>query len=254
MSSAELQSLMSQLQAQRQDPYLHATTAANILTYDDSVGQMFWYPDGTPGDRENGKDGEHKTANMTISEYDPTIFFDKDKKRQFTKWKHEPRNADDGRIIYDECDMQDMALMIAWEKMLKNRARRELTQSKQKVVKLQKQLADMKHEHTQGHAHGKGESSMTTTTYPDGRVTITKGYAKETKAAQEPHKKKKKPKMATVNPDDATQRAIFNKSQNALQERYRNRKDGKIFKRKEFFPREPGTFGPLQKTEPYQIG
>jgi hypothetical protein len=84
--------------------------------------------------------------------------------------------------------MEDMALMIAWEKMWKNINKRELANSKTEVKKLKEKLKGMQHGNAPGQGHG-----STITEYPDGRrVIVNQGYAKGTNNAQQPHTKTKK--------------------------------------------------------------
>lgn len=238
MSSAELQSLMSQLQTQRQDPYSHTISAAHSFEIDEHVGRMWWYADGTPGEDE--KPGQDTRKMMELTTYDPTKYIDRAHKTPF-KLFNNPKSNTDGTIDYSGCTEVDLKLMIEWEKWAKRTALRKVEQKDKKIAKLQKQLEEMKHRHAPGHGNGKGESSMTTTTYPDGRVTVTKGYGKETKAAQEPHKKKRQPKARKANPDLDKQEEIWKKSQE--KKRKYCEKKGIPFTPTKFIARTPGVIG-----------
>jgi hypothetical protein len=235
MSSAELQALMSQLQAQRQDAYSHATTS-DALTYNDSIDQKFWLPDGTEGERPDGKAGEHPHAMMPLSVYE-LHYFDKDKQIPFTRWKHDPTNNSNGTINYTACDMDDMALMIAWEKMWKNKFKKQVADLKNQMTHLKE-----KSKETQ---HGKATGKTIVTNNPDGSITISTGPANGTNNAQQPNKKKRKPRGERPAPQEDIQRAKFNKVEDQRAKRwdtdYPMRK-GEYEKRdfKNFF-RTPGT-------------
>lgn len=237
MSSAELQALMSQLQAQRQDAHSHATTS-NDLTYDYSIDQKFWLPDGTEGERPDGKAVEHPPAMMPLSVYE-LHYFDKEKQRPFTRWKHDPTNNSNGTINYNDCNMEDMALMIAWEKMWKNKFKKNVADLKNQITHLKEKSKEM---------HGRATGKTIFTNNPDGSVTISTGHANGTNDAQQPNKKKRKPRGERPAPSEEIQFAKFNKVEVQRAKRWDREypmRQGEYPKR-EFkdFKREPGTTKP----------
>ena len=155
--------------------------------------------------------------------------------KPFTNWKNNPTNNEDGSINYTACDMEDMALMIAWEKLLKYNMKHELAEEKKKV----------KHNNA---AHDGHDTSKALTMASALVVEIAKigNHKHEQPApARAPEKREKKHKMAKINPDESKQREIWEKSQ------VDREKHNKNWTRKEFLPRTPGTYGPQQKHEPY---
>jgi len=118
MSSTELQSLMSQLQAQRQDPYCHAANDVNAFTYDTTVGVPYWHADGTQGETNKAYPPGHTSARpMHIPKYEEGLYVDKARNKQFKKWVTVPVLNQDGSIDWDPCEKADMALMIAYERL-----------------------------------------------------------------------------------------------------------------------------------------
>ena len=155
--------------------------------------------------------------------------------KPFTKWKTNPTNNEDGSINYTACDMEDMALMIAWEKLLKYNMKHELAEEKKKV----------KHNNA---AHDGHDASKALTAASALVVEIAKigNHKYEQPApAHAPKKQAKKQKMAKKNPEESKQHAKWEKKQIYLEKRYPN------WTRPEFIPRTPGTYGPQEKQEPY---
>ena len=254
MSSAELQSLMSQLQAQRHDPYLHTIGAPDSLTYDTNVGQNFWYPDGSYGMRPNSiVNGltlpDVPPGKMTLSQYDPNVSMDYTKKVPFKKWEHDPINNPDGSINYDGCTMQDMALMIGWEKLLKYNMKHDYNQERKKVVKFEKQNRD----HNNGNAvHVDTAKALTMASALVGEIAKL-GTHKHNEPAHThsggAHAPEKKKKVMKKNPDVPKQLKEWEKSQTSREKSFQ--KHGKEYTRPEFKPRTPGTYGPQEKDAPY---
>jgi len=185
MSSAELQSLMSQLQVQRQDPYsqsnLHSQYDSNL--HPENVGFKWTYMDGTEGDDGlEPIEGKAAARQRKISTWVQNTAIDRTGKRFFKEFKlAEP--GPNGSIDYAKVDKEDMALTIAWEKMWRGRAEKERNE-------LRKELHTMKSGNISNKDARNGNTgAFTIKTGTDGAITVTPaGHATGKTGA---HKKKK---------------------------------------------------------------
>ena len=205
--------------------------------------KRFSYVDGTPGDDGKPEKADQEGTSTRISEWKPKTYMDKAKTHEFQEFKMAKPGAYPGSIDYSEVEANPghMARTIAWEVWHRDKAERAL-----------KKMRD-KHEHaasaivnTSKKNGGRGIDKSTLLAKVVELITNHDGHKNTPR-----EKTKKTRKLTKINPDEAAQREIFDKSQRAQEERYRNRKDGKKFMPKDFFPRTPGTYGPQQKKEPY---
>ena len=244
MSSAELQSLMSQLQAQRQDPYLHAANDVNAFTYDTTVGVPYWYADGTTG--ETGKPFKEPYTTprpMHIPKYEVGLFVDRARSKPFKQWETVPVHRDDGSIDWNPCNKEDMALMIAYERHMGLR-------TKEKLLEEIKEMKKMKAMNTTNGHPGHVDTTRAETLASELMTALIKlrspGH-KGTAAAPPQATKPRKPRKQ-------------NPSQQQQQEEYQVREDKKmaaaVAKSIPYKPgpplvlREPGTYGPKQQKTP----
>ena len=135
MSSAELQSLMSQLQAQRQDPYSESNLHA------EHFDKRFTYVDGSPGD--DGKPENPDNNISRISRWEDNTYMDKKKDKKFAFFPEAKAGNYPGSIDYSEVERTPgaMALTIAWEAWHRQKAER-------KLAKMEKKLEQMKNTNT----------------------------------------------------------------------------------------------------------
>jgi hypothetical protein len=203
---------MSQLQAQRQDPYSESNldSYSNTNLHADNFGFKWTYIDGTPGD--DGKDpieGKPAARQRKISRWIPETPISRPgtaPMKYFTQF--EPaKPGPNGSIDYsDVSSPENLILTIAWEKMWRGRAEQERNQ-------LRKEVHSMKTGNARGNAGGKGHGT-TITNFPDGRVvTVTNGSENGTNHAQQPKKKKRKSYSEKPAPSKDRQLEIFKKQE-----------------------------------------
>lgn len=184
MSSAELQSLMSQLQVQRQDPY----SESSLYTHHDSnldvenVGFKWTYIDGTEGDDGlEPVEGKAAARQRKISKWVANTAIDRTGQRFFKEFATADPGPNGG-INYSNVNKEDMALTIAWEKMWRGRAEREKNELRKEVHAMKN--GNMPNKHGSAAAGG-----FNITTSPNGAITVTPDkHGKQNTGA---HKKKK---------------------------------------------------------------
>ena len=244
MSSAELQSLMSQLQAQRQDPYLHAANDVNAFTYDTTVGVPYWYADGTIGETGRPFKEPHTTPRpMHIPKYEVGLFVDKARLKPFTPWETSPVHNDNGSIDWSPCKKEDMALMIAYERLMGLR-------SKEKLLEEIKEMKKMKAMNTTNGHPGHVDTTRAETLASELMTALIKLRSPGHKGtAATPPLAAKPRKLRKINPSHQQQ-------QEEYQEREDKNKAAADRKGTQYKPgpslvlREPGTYGPKQHKTP----
>ena len=158
--------------------------------------------------------------------------------KPFKNWKNNPTNNDDGSINYADCDKEDMALMIAWEKLLKYNMKHELAEEKKKV----------KHNNAahDGHVNTTGAETLVSE-LQTAIIKLRSAGHKGTAAAPPQAAKPRKPRK--LNPS-------YLQQQEEYQVREDKNKAAADRKGKEYKPgpslvlREPGTYGPKEQKTP----
>jgi hypothetical protein len=228
MSSAELQSLMSQLQVQRQDPHYQSNL------HPDHFDRNWTYPDGTPGD-----DGIEAAATdkppgqLRISKWEDGVVMDKKRNKVFQYFKEAVRGID-GSIRYDdkECgNVENMAKIIAWEVFHRDKAERKLEKMEKKLDHVKAKVATQVTKHPMKNDGSHAELVTKLLDYLQGGKSQLPSM----------HKNKKKPKTRKPNPSVEKQRERFEKGQERKRKSFS--KKGKDFTPSTFEPRTEGGFG-----------
>lgn len=228
MSSAELQSLMSQLQVQRQDPHSQSNLHA------EHFDRKWTYVDGTRGDDDATiTDNDKPAGELRISEWHDGVVIDKKRKINFTSFKAAVRGPNGG-IDYSDQDCgntENMSKIIAWEALHRDKAERKLKKLEIKLdqVKIRVTTQATKHPMKNEGSHAE-------------LVTKLLDYLQGGKS-QLPHihKHTKTPKARKPNPSIEKQRDIWQKAQDRKQKSYD--KKGKEYIPTKFEPRTPGAIG-----------
>jgi hypothetical protein len=228
MSSAELQSLMSQLQQQRQDPY----SQSNL--HPDHFDRNWTYPDGTPGtDGIEPAAADKPARELRISHWEDGVVMDKKRDKKFQYFKDAVRGID-GSINYDDpaCgNVENMAKIIAWEVFHRDKADRKLEILQKKLDHEKTKIATQVTKHPIKNDASHTELVSKLLDYMTGRTSKLPATPKN----------KKTPKARKPNPSVPEQREIWRKAQ----EKRRKAVEGKdkIFTPTDFVERTPGTFG-----------